>query len=181
MAMGWGDLFFLLDLAAYITLFFFAKGWKVKGGKTSYLPLIFVPLAVIVSIVESALFGFFGAILGVLNFLLLFVYFAGRPEHILGFFKDKPFLLVASIPLLGTFVGFLVIYLSSAGGIPIIRLLLSVVGFSIILLSKGLLVSLTAEVLERGGINRYWSLLFSFLGYIGLLLAVLIVRRREEV
>ena len=171
----------MLDLAAYITLFFFAKGWKIKGGKVSYLPLILVPLAVIVSITESVLLGFLGTILGVLNFLLLFVYFAGRPEHILGFFKGKPFLLVASIPLLGTFLGFLTLYLSTILDIPIIRLLLSVVGFSIILLSKGLLVSLTAEVLERGGINRYWSLLFSFLGYIGLLLAVLIVRRRDEV
>ena len=180
--LGFGDILFLLDLAAYITLFFFAKGMTVKGGKPSYTPIGLVMLAVVVSIAEAFLLGPVGNILVFLNLLALYVYFAAKPEPILGFFKNKPLLLVASLPLAGTFLGLLILYFSNLLlGILPLYLLLFAVGFSVILLSKGLLVSLTAEVLERGGLNRYWALLFALFGYIGLLVAVLIARRREGV
>ena len=179
--LGIGDILFLLDLAAFITLFFLGRGISVKGGRPSYKPVGLVLLALVVSIAEMLLFGPLGQILVLINFFALLVYFAAKPEHLLGFFSGKSLLTVATISMAGTFLGLLVVYLShQLVGILPLYLLLFTVGFSAILLSKGLLVSLTAEVLERGGLSRYWAILFSLFGYAGLLVAVLIARRREE-
>ena len=183
MGLGLGDLMFLLDLAAFITLYFIAKGVTVEGVthsvKSSGRPFFVTFLAVILSVAFYAGFPPLGVAMFMASVVGLYIYFTLWAEEILGYFEYKPFLFVAALPLAGSFIGGILIFLSVLlGAIPLIPLLLTVLGLYILFLSKGLLIALIAWVLERANLSRYWTFLLGLLGYVGLLIAVLIAKQR---
>lgn len=176
---GAQDLLILLDLAAYISLFFLARGVIVYDGIRSERPFLITFL--LVTIATALLFAFppLGLVAYMVSFLILYIYFILWAEEILGYFRGKSFLLTASIPLIGSFLGGLLIFLANLlNTIPVLPILLILAGFFTIFISRGILLALTTWVMERAGLNRYWVFLLGFFGYVGLLIAVLIAKQR---
>jgi len=179
--LGFGvqDLLILLDLAAYISLFFLARGVIVSGGIRSERPFLVTFLLVTISTAFLFAFPPLGLVAYMVSFLILYIYFILWAEEILGYFERKSFLLTASIPFVGSFLGGLLIFLANLlNTIPVLPILLILGGFFIILLSRGILLALTTWTVERAGLKRYWAFFLGFLGYVGLLIAVLIAKQR---
>ena len=178
---GLGDLLFLLDLAAYLTLFFIAKGWTVDWDAWTTRPFLVTFLAVLLSLTLYSAIPPVGVALFFASTLGLYLYYTFWAEEIVGFFYEKPFLFVASLPLFGSFVGMLAIYAAMLlGALPAIPWLLTLGGLYVLFLSKGLLIAITVWVLEKANINRLWALGLGLFGYIGLLAAALIAKQRGK-
>ena len=180
-SVGFGiqDLIFLLDIAAYISLFFLARGVIITDGIRSERPFLLTFILVTISSASFFAFPPLGIVAYLTSFLILYAYFILWAEEILGFFKGKSFLFTASIPFIGSFVGGMLIFLSVLlGSFPILPLITSLLGFYAILLSRGILLALTTWTVESAGLKRYWTFLLGLLGYVGLLIAVLIAKQR---
>jgi len=178
---GLGDLLFLLDLAAYLTLFFIAKGWTIDWNKRSLIPF----LATFLFFSFSTMVFVLGPSLGLIAFFAAFVgfliYAVVKAEDFIGFFYNKSFLLVASLPLIITFFGVLLMYLAGIlSDLATIPWLLLGAGIYLLFFAKGILVALIVWTLEKADINRFWALAFGIFGYIGLLFGVLIAKQRGK-